>query len=307
MLGQIIEVVESDRRLTLEYGSLVIQSSTLPIARVALDNIQAVIVNPHGATLSAGIISALAERGIPLVFSGPHFKPTAVVMPLIGHHEIAARIQLQVEASKPFGKQAWKQVVKSKLLMQALALEAVGVQASQVRDLIPTVRSGDPVNVEAQAARRYWPLMFGPDFRRRRDEPGLNALLNYGYAVIRAAMARAISASGLHPSIGIHHRNSMDTMRLVDDFMEPYRPLVDVRVFGISQVEEIDVVPRTKKMVVSLLRMDVPTDVGTSPLSVAMYRTASSFVKYLRGERETLELPGAQMAGIMQDAQEAYV
>src|SRR5690606_15655654 len=134
----------------------------------------------------------------------------------------------------------------------ALALETVGVDASMLRDLIPTVRSGDPTNVEAQAARLYWRRIFGQSFRRERDEPGINALLNYGYAIIRAATARAIAAAGLHPSLGIHHINPLDTMRLADDLMEPYRPLVDLRVYGITSTGVVDVVPETKKMLVAI-------------------------------------------------------
>lgn len=307
MLGQIIEVVESDRYLSLEYGNMIISNKHQVIGRVSLDNIQAVIVNPHGATLSAGVVSALAERGVPLVFSGPHFKPVAYVLPVVGHHEVSGRIETQVTASKPQQKQAWKQVVQSKILMQALVLEHVGADSSRLRDMIPSVRSGDSGNVEAQAARHYWRNVFGQDFRRDRDSPGLNALLNYGYAVIRAAVARAVVATGLHPSMGIHHRNPMDTMRLVDDFMEPWRPLVDLRVFGIAQVEELDVVPRTKKMLVSLLRLDVPTEAGMSPLSVAMARTSNSYIRFLRDERNELELPGEAMSSILEDVIEAYV
>lgn len=307
MIGQIVEVVETDRHLSLEYGSMLVRSRDELLARIALDDILAVIINPHGATMSAGILAALAERNCPVVIAGKDFKPTAILMPLVGNFEVAARIEAQVTASLPAKKQAWKQIVQSKITMQALALETVGGDSSKLRELVPTVRSGDVQNVEAQAARHYWRQMFGEGFRRERDDPGINALLNYGYAIIRAATARAIAASGLHPSIGIHHISPLDTMRLADDLMEPYRPLVDIRVHGIADDHPLDVVPETKKMLVAILSTDFPTEAGSSPVSVAMHRTAQSLVKYFKGERETLELPGESARPVFVDLAEAFL
>lgn len=308
MIGQVVEIVEADRHVSLEYGNLVIKASGVVIGRVALSDILAVIVNPHGATLSAGALAALAERGTPVVISGPHFKPVAVTLPLIGHHAIARRIEAQVGASAPSCKQAWKQVVRSKISMQATVLEVFGGDADSLWDLESRVRSGDRENVEAQAARLYWPRLFSTSFRRNRDEPGINALLNYGYAVLRAATARAITASGLHPSIGIHHRNALDTMRLADDLMEPFRPLVDARVRGIvDSDEELEVTPRTKKMLVAVLQTDVPSTAGTTPVSVAMHRTARSLAEYFEGERTRLELPGPAFAPAVKYLSEAFL
>jgi CRISPR-associated protein Cas1 len=307
VIGQIVEVVETDRHLSLEYGSMLVHSREGLLARIALDDILAVIINPHGATMSAGILAALAERNCPVVIAGKDFKPTAILMPLVGNFEVAARIEAQVRASLPAKKQAWKQIVQSKITMQALALETVGGDSAKLRELIPTVRSGDVQNVEAQAARYYWRQMFGDGFRRERDDPGINALLNYGYAIVRAATARAIAASGLHPSIGIHHINPLDTMRLADDLMEPYRPLVDIRVHGIADDYPLDVVPETKKMLVAILSTDFPTEAGSSPVSVAMHRTAQSLVKYFKGERDTLELPGESARPVFVDLAEAFL
>lgn len=293
MIGQVVEVVEADRYLSLEYGNMLIKDRDRIIARVALGDIQALIINPHGATLSAGILAALAERGTPVIISGKNFKPVATVLPIIGHHATSQRIEAQVGASDPARKQAWKQVVRSKIAMQAMVLEHWGVDCEPMWLMEARVRSGDPENVEAQAARFYWQRLFAPGFRRDPDDPGINALLNYGYAVLRAATARAISAAGLHPSIGVHHKSVVDTMRLADDLMEPFRPLVDARVRGIVESgTDLDVVPYTKKMLVAVLSTDVPTEAGSSPVSVAMYRTARSLAEYFLGERKRLELPG---------------
>ncbi len=307
MIGQVVEIVESDRYLSLEYGNMLVRSKDQVLGRIALDDILAVVVNPHGATLSAGIMAELATRNIPLVIAGKHFKPVAVLMPLVGNFEVSARIAAQATASVPTKKQAWKQVVQSKITMQAMALETTGGDAGRMWDMIPQVRSGDVGNLEAQAARHYWKRMYGESFRRDRDQPGINALLNYGYAVIRAATARAIAASGLHPSLGIHHVNPLDTMRLVDDLMEPYRPLIDLRVYGILNTGVIDVVPETKKMLVAVLSTDIATEVGSSPVSMAMFRTAQSLVKLFKGERETLELPDQRTRESLPDLAEAFI
>lgn len=301
MVGRVIEIVERGRSLFLEYGNMVIRSGEEVIARVALDDILALVVNPCGAMVSSGLLSALAERNIPFVVSAPNFTPIATLMPLAGNFEVAARIESQVNASAPLRKQAWKQVIQSKVIMQALALEATGVDSSAVRSLISEIRSGDTTNVEAQAARLYWPRMFGGPFRRDPDLQGLNSLLNYGYAVIRAATARAIAASGLHPSIGIHHAHPLDTMRLADDLVEPYRPLVDCRVRFLSDSGILEVKPESKRALVAILTTDIPTPVGTSPVSVAIHRTSQSFVHYLRGEIETLELPGEESIPVLSE------
>jgi len=305
MIGRVVEVVETDRHLSLEYGNMLVKQGVVVVGRVALDDIQALIINPHGATVSAGILAALAERGTPVIISGRNFRPVATVVPISGHHAISKRIEAQVEASQPARKQAWKQIVRSKITMQALVLEQWDLDAEQLWVLESRVRSGDP---EAQAARLYWPRLLGRGFRRDPDEPGLNALLNYGYAVVRAATARAISAAGLHPSIGVHHKGPLDTMRLADDLMEPFRPLIDARVRAIADSgEDLDVVPRTKKMLVAVLSTDVPTDAGTSPVSLAMHRTARSLAEYYLNERKRLELPSVEYRPVVAALAEAFV
>ena len=298
--------METDRHLSLSYGNMLVHEGSRIIGQVALDQIQAVIVNPHGATMSAGILAALAERGTPVIIAGQNFKPVATVVPVAGHHAISRRIEAQVGASQPARKQAWKQIVRSKITMQALVLDQFGCDAERLWLLEGKVRSGDPENCEAQAARYYWPQLLGGSFRRDPDEPGLNGLLNYGYAVVRAATARAITAAGLHPAIGVHHAGALDTMRLADDLMEPFRPLVDARVRAIADSNAgLDVVPATKKLLVALLRTDVQTPAGATPLTLAMHRTAKSLADYFLGDRSKLELPGLEYVAAIDAASEA--
>lgn len=156
--------------------------------------------------------------------------------------------------------------------------------------LVP-VRSGDPENVEAQAARRYWPLLMGTEFRRDRNALGVNSLLNYGYAVLRAIVSRAICGSGLHPTLGVHHANQGNAFALADDLMEPYRPLVDRMVLNLMRSGQEEVNPKTKGRLAELGTLDLETSEGLSPVSVQISRLTQSLAStFLTGE-VLLDLP----------------
>lgn len=280
MIGRVIEIVEPDRFLFVEYGSMVIRDSFRVLARVALDDISAVVVNPYGTSQSAGLLAALAERSIPFVIAGKNYSPIGVMLPVEGNFAQSARIEAQICASKPTTKRLWQQVIKAKIEMQAMALDVVGAQSASLKVLALKVRSGDPDNFEAQAARIYWGRLFGRRFRRDRTLSGINSSLNYGYAVLRSSTARAVVAAGLHPGIGIHHRNAYNSMRLVDDdLMEPYRPLVDLRVFALASAGCEEVNTDTKRRLVSVINTDVPTSAGTSPVSVALTALHGHFAR----------------------------
>lgn len=301
MIGRVIEVIESDRHLSLEYGNMLIRDSTNIVGRVALDDVSAVIVNPFGATQSAGLLAELAERNIPFIIAGKNFSPVGMMLAIEGNFVQSARIERQIEASRPTSKRLWQSIVRAKLDMQAMALEVVEAESLPVRALIPKVRSGDPENFEAQAARLYWRRMFGRTFRRDRELVGINSFLNYGYAVLRSATARAVVAAGLHPGIGIHHRNAYNPMRLVDDLMEPYRPLVDIRVHGLVAAGHEEVTTEVKRRLVSVINTDVPTSLGASPVSVALHYLATSLSQVYSGDRDQLELPTSRMIDEVRD------
>ena len=301
MIGRVIESVEPDRFLFVEYGNMVIRDSFRVLARVALDDISAVVVNPYGTSQSAGLLAALAERSIPFVIAGKNYSPIGVMLPVEGNFAQSARIEAQICASKPTTKRLWQQVIKAKIEMQAMALDVVGAQSASLKVLALKVRSGDPDNFEAQAARIYWGRLFGRRFRRDRTLSGINSFLNYGYAVLRSSTARAVVAAGLHPGIGIHHRNAYNSMRLVDDLMEPYRPLVDLRVFALASAGCEEVNTETKRRLVSVINTDVPTSAGTSPVSVALHYMATSLAQSFLGERDRLELPSARMIDEIRD------
>jgi CRISPR-associated endonuclease cas1, NMENI subtype len=157
--------------------------------------------------------------------------------------------------------------------------------------LVRKVRSGDPDNIEAQGARRYWGLLFGDGFKRDQKADGVNALLNYGYTILRATTARAVIAAGLHPSIGLHHSNDANAMRLVDDLMEPFRPMVDLKVRGLIRQGLFEVTPETKKALALVMCADMQTSAGATPIMVCTQRLAVSLAQVFLGERQELDLP----------------
>ena len=299
MVGRRVEIADDRRHIFVMRGFLVVQETgkaKVELGRIPLDDIDAVIANAYGLSYTNNLLVALADRGIPFVLCAANHNPAGMLWPLDGNHQQAKRFDAQLAAKKPLHKRLWSEIVRSKLLHQASVLEAIGSPSAPLTALAKKVRSGDPDNIEAQGARRYWTLLFGADFHRDRNSDGTNALLNYGYTVLRAATARAIVAAGLHPTLGVHHSNEGNPMRLVDDLIEPFRPFMDWQVWRITKVmEKPSVTPETKRALVRVLFNDMQTDIGATPLQVCLHRLATSLAQVYVGERRQLDLPLAAL------------
>jgi CRISPR-associated protein Cas1 len=295
VIGRVVEIGEDGRHLAVDRGFMAVSADGAEIGRVPLDDIGVVIANAHGITYSNNLLVKLAERGAGLVLCGANHSPVAWLWPLVGHHAQAGRMRAQIEAARPLGKRLWQLLVQAKVQQQGAALAALGRPSGGFCLLARQVRSGDPDNIEAQAARRYWPLLFGPDFRRDRNLPGVNALLNYGYTVLRAATARAVVAAGLHPSLGVHHRNRADAFCLVDDLMEPFRPLVDLAVARLHGHGVAEVTREAKRTLAGVTALDMRTQQGTTPLATCLERLATSLGQAFEGGEAALELPLAPL------------
>jgi len=275
-LHQIIDISTNGRHLSRDRGFLKVSEGGAEIGRTPLDQVTAVIVHAHGTTWSTSLLTELAERGAPVVLCASNHSPKSVLLPIEGHGFQGARMRAQWRAKTPFIKQAWKKIVVSKVLMQAAALESIVETSTPLIKMQRKITSGDSTNIEAQAARYYWPRIMGPGFRRDLGAEDENALLNYGYTVLRAAAARAVVAAGLHPTIGLFHSNRGNAFALADDLMEPFRPLVDCAVRNIVLLRGIDVDGEAKQSLASLIEMDVPLRDGVSPVSVALIKLATS-------------------------------
>lgn len=294
MIGRIVEVADDRRHLFMHRGFMVVQDTEgerKELGQVPLDDIAAVIANAHGLSYTNNLLVALSERGAPFVLCAANHNAVGMLLPIEGNFEQAKRMEAQIAASLPTHKRLWAAVVRSKLEQQAAALEATGAPTAPLSALAAKVRSGDPENLEAQGARRYWGLLFGDGFRRDQDAGGLNAMLNYGYTVMRSATARAVVAAGLHPSIGLHHSHDNNAMRLVDDLMEPFRPVIDLKVWQLRRNHEDQITPDSKRALVRTLYDDMQTDAGVTPVMVCMQRLATSLAQVYLSERDKLDLP----------------
>ena len=294
MLGRIVEVADDNRHLHLSRGFMVVQAAAGEreiLGQIPLDDITAVIANAHGLSYTNNLLVGLAERGVPFVLCSANHNAVGMLISIDGNFQQAKRFDAQIAASLPLKKKLWASIVKSKLSQQGAALDAIGVASIPLSALVKKVRSGDPDNFEAQGARRYWGLLFGNGFRRDQQSEGLNAMLNYGYTVLRACTARAIVAAGLHPTLGLHHSNEGNAMRLVDDLMEPFRPVIDIKVWQLNKLNKTEITPETKRSLVMALYDDMFTSVGATPVMVCIQDLATSLAQVYIGEKAQLLLP----------------
>ncbi len=291
MLGRIVEIEGVGRRLSLHRGFLAIDGPDGTLGQVALDDIDALMVTNPATNMTGQLLAALAERGTPVVICGANFKPAAYLLPVDGHYAQGDRVEAQAAASLPTRKRLWADLVRGKILAQAALLGRIGQNPIPVSALADRVKSGDPDNCEAQAAQRYFPLVFGAGFTRGREDLVANAFLNYGYTVLRTATARAIVASGLHPSLSLAHRSRGEALRLADDLMEPFRPAVDLAALGLLRAGHDAMSPAAKRELVAVLHADYLTAEGMAPLANVLGRLAMSLGQVFLGERKTLALP----------------
>jgi CRISPR-associated protein Cas1 len=286
-----VEIAEDGRYLAKDRGFLTVMAGGAELGRVPLDDIVAVMATSPATTVSCSLLAELASRGVAFVLCGRNYAPAGMLWPVAGHHAQQRRMEAQLDATRPLGKRLWAQLVTAKVRRQGWALAQANRPAGALVRLSRLVKSGDPDNIEAQAARRYWPLLMGDAFRRDTDGDGVNALLNYGYAVLRAATARAIVAAGLHPGLGVFHRHPNNAMPLADDLMEPFRPVMDVAVLDLLRAGSTDVTPEAKRRLAAVLRADETTSAGTTPLASCLNRLAASLAEsFLLGE-PALEFP----------------
>jgi CRISP-associated protein Cas1 len=293
MVGRVVEIATDGRHLSIYRGFVVVAEGGEEVGRVPLAEVAAVVANAHGLSYTNNALVELSRRGIPVVLCGANHMPAAIVWPVDAHHVQTGRMKDQIAASLPVKNRLWAQLVRAKILAQGAALAAAGAPSGGFYLLSRKVRSGDPDNVEAEAARRYWPLLFGPEFHRDKSGQGINSLLNYGYAVLRAGVARAVMAAGLHPSFGLMHSNRSNPMVLIDDLMEPFRPVVDREVRrlagrGVTQVDR-----EAKAALARIMVLDLPTPIGMSPLMTCAERLAYSLARVFAGEAGQLDLPDA--------------
>jgi CRISP-associated protein Cas1 len=249
MTDRVVDCSSSAASLRLEKGLLVIEAAEgVRVGEFAITDLFAVILGHQGIRITGGLLGALAEANVAVICCDSRRRPSGMMLPLEAMHAQTSRFRAQTDLSLPAKKRIWQAIVRAKIRAQAqVLLECRGTDFG-LREFAKRVQSGDTGNVEAQAARHYWPKLF-PDerFVRRDEDDERNHLLNYGYAILRAAVARSLCASGLHPGFGVQHCSPYNTFPLADDLLEPFRPCVDRAVVKISEAEKDRSLNQTNK------------------------------------------------------------
>ncbi len=264
---------------------------------VPVEDMGLLLMEHAQVTVTQGLLAKLMEHNVAVVNCNEQHHPIGMLLNFEGNSTQTETFIAQAEAAKPLKKQLWQQVVKAKVRNQAMVLEATGQDGGRLHKLVQEVRSGDVDNREGVAAVFYWPRLFKdhPDFLRGRDGAYPNNLLNYGYAILRATMARALAGSGLHPTLGLFHRNRYNAFCLADDMMEPYRPLVDQVVAGMVYDRPRDREELDQEAKINLLRiptLDVLISGKKRPLLVAVSETSASLARAFLSDDSNLALPG---------------
>lgn len=265
------------------------------VKTAAIEDIGILILDHPQITITQSVISRLLANNVALITCNETHHPTGLMLNLNGHSLQSQRFRFQTEASIPLKKQLWQQTVVAKITNQANLLSYYHIPAKTLQQLASNVKSGDADNCEAQAAAYYWKRVFPlfPDFKRGREGEPPNNLLNYGYAILRAVVARCLVGSGLLPTLGIYHSNQYNAYCLADDMMEPYRPYVDKVVYNIvrNNGKYLELTPGMKQQLLALPAMDVMIDNEKSPLLNAVQRTTASLAKCYEGKSRKLLYP----------------
>lgn len=263
---------------------------------VPIEDIGVVVLDNKQITITQALLAALLENNCAVITCDTRSMPVGMLLPLEGNHTQRERFTRQIEASLPLRKQLWQQTIRQKIANQESVLRRhIGTETRCMNRWAEDVRSGDSDNLEARAAAYYWKNLFAEHvqgFVRGREEDPPNNLLNYGYAILRAVVARALVSSGLLPTLGIHHHNRYNAYCLADDIMEPYRPYVDELVLNIVRTDDYtELTQRMKARLLSIPVLDVVIGGQRSPLMVAVTTTTASLAKCYTGEMRKITYP----------------
>ena len=286
-------VISQPAKLKREHFSLVIEQAQS--ARVPFEDIAVIVLNNREITITHPVLSACGEYGIGLYSTGDNHQPNGVFLPFLSHSRATRMMRLQLSLDKPQAKRAWAEVVKVKISNQAKCLKfAKQGDVMRLESYASRVRSGDIENMEAQASSYYFPQLFGKGFHRAKD-CWVNGALDYGYAIIRGAITRALVAHGFQPNIGLFHRSEQNAFNLADDLIEPYRALVDLHVFRAINPHAdplAELTPADKVALVGLLNADVAMPRGTMSVLSSIEQATESLVRLFEGANEgALEMP----------------
>lgn len=281
-------------RLSVQQQQLLIKTEEKEVT-VTIEDIGVIVIDHYQISVTHAVLHKLLENNAAIITCNDKHHPTGLMLNLDGHTQQSEKFQAQVEASEPLKKQLWQQTIKAKIQNQSAVLEKWEIDNSYLKRYAQLVLSGDTSNQEAQAARYYWKVLFNeedPFFVRERFGEYPNNFLNYGYAILRATVARGLVSSGLLPTLGIHHRNKYNAYCLADDIMEPYRPYVDHLVKEVMMDnEEQELTTEIKRRLLNIPNIDLRIDGKDSPLMVGLQRTTASLAACFEGKTKKILYP----------------
>lgn len=283
-------------QLSLKNAQLVIKIKDTPgeiqeIRTVPVEDIGMVIIENQRVSISMPLLNELVDAGVAVILCDSKGLPHAVLQNLDGNSLQGEYLRNQIKVGEVLRKQLWKQLVEAKISNQSALLEKLHHNGSVLKPYYMNVKSGDADNREGAAARVYWSAVFGDDFVRERTQEGVNSLLNYGYTILRAAVARALVSAGLTPALGIFHHNRSNAFPLADDVMEPFRPFVDEIVYHLCEEDKLEVDKNTKMELLGILTCDTCFEKVTRPLQIGLSMTCASLARCYSGEDKKLSLP----------------
>lgn len=275
-----------NRQLVISFEEIEREPTSVPI-----EDIGCVIIENQRVSISVPLLNALANDNVQVVFCNEKCMPHSMLLSLDNNITQGETLRNQMSAGEVLKKQMWKQIVEAKIKNQSRLLDKLGRNGAILRTYYQNVKSGDTDNREGIAARLYFQELFGTDFSRDRQMPGINALLNYGYTILRAAVSRSLVSSGLFPAIGLFHHHRSNAFPLADDMMEPYRPYVDNAVYEMVSKGEMELTQTVKARLINVLYADTLFEKVTRPLSVGLSLSSASLVKCYSKEQNTLNFP----------------
>lgn len=279
--------------LSLRNNQMIINTKEMPDMQrsVPIEDIGFVILEHQQTNITLPLLNALSDNNVAVIFCGNNLMPNAMLMNLDSNKTQGESYRAQIEASEPLKKGLWKQIVEAKIRNQAALLNKLGKNGERLKPYYTNVKSGDVDNREGVAAKIYWSELFGEDFIRTREGVEPNNMLNYGYTLLRAAVARSLMGSGLFPAFGIFHRNRYNAFPLADDIMEPYRPYVDEIVFDLYANGARKLTKDVKSQLLRLLFTDTSFGKITRPLDVGLTMTSASLAKCFGGIQKKIAYP----------------
>ncbi len=291
MIKRIIDISDA-AYLHLKHQQLYIDKQNETVGQIPIEDLGVLILQHPAIVFTQQLIIACQKNKVVIIFCDEKHLPYSVILPIAESNTLHNKIlKQQLNITEPVRKRLWKQIVQQKIKQQAITLSLLNKNATRLNYLMRQVKTNDNGNCEAVAAQAYWKLLFGNNFRRNINMDGINSLLNYGYSIVRAMIARSICSAGLHPTLGLFHKNQYNALCLADDLMEPFRPWVDWHVYHMAKNQQTEINQQNKQTLLALLNATVVYADKKMPFTVATHYFMADLRRCYTKEKKSLVYP----------------